>query len=80
MGEREDAGKIERKAVSLHIPVPGTGEQSFEIRTVIKDGEPWFVAMDICDALAIVNVGNAVNRLDSDEKSYIRRTDLGLNP
>lgn len=30
--------------------------------------------------LEITNVGNAANRLDDDEKSYIRRTDLGLKP
>jgi prophage antirepressor-like protein len=50
--------------------------------TVIVDeqGEPWWVAKEVCDALGIVNTGNAVGRLDEDEKSYIRRTDLGLNP
>ena len=26
-----------------------------QVRTVIKDGEPWFVAKDVCDILEINN-------------------------
>lgn len=38
------------------------------------DGEPWFVAADVCAALDITNVGNATARLDDDEKG-IRTVD-----
>lgn len=38
------------------------------IRTEIKDGEPWFVAKDVCDALQIINITDTMNRLDDDEK------------
>jgi len=34
----------------------------------MKDGEPWFVAADVCKVLGIANVTLAVRRLDADEK------------
>ena len=46
-----------------------------EIRAVQKDGEPWFVAADVCRALEISNTTDALNRLDDDEKA---RLNLGL--
>jgi hypothetical protein len=46
-----------------------------EIRTTIINGEPWWIANDVCLALGISNVGNALARLDEDEKSSIRLTD-----
>ena len=33
------------------------------------DGEPWFVAKDVCDALGLSNVSVALKRLDDDERS-----------
>jgi len=41
---------------------------SHEIRTVIKDGEPWFVATDIAEALGYRNAPDAARHLDHDEK------------
>ena len=38
------------------------------MRTVLKDGEPWFVAADVCRALEIGDTHKAVERLDNDEK------------
>lgn len=38
------------------------------IRTVARNGEPWFVAADVCRALEIVNNRDALSRLDADEK------------
>ena len=40
------------------------------VRTVEKDGEPWWVLRDICAALEIDNCGNIATRLDDDEKGY----------
>lgn len=34
-----------------------------EVRTVVKDGEPWFVAKDICEILGLTNPSLALNRL-----------------
>lgn len=39
-----------------------------QVRAIMKDGEPWFVAADVCKALEITNAGNAIARLDDDEK------------
>ena len=39
-----------------------------EIRTIEQNGEPWFVAADVCRALDIGNPSMAVERLDDDEK------------
>ena len=38
------------------------------IRTVMKNGEPWFVAADVCRALDIANNRDALTRLAPDEK------------
>lgn len=40
-----------------------------EVRTLLIDNEPWFVAKDICDVLEIRNSHDALNRLDDDEKT-----------
>lgn len=42
--------------------------ESREIRIVLINGEPWFVAKDVCDILEVKNVGDALSRLDLDEK------------
>lgn len=41
------------------------------IRAVEIDGEPWFVAKDVCEALGLGNMSQAVARLDDDEKGGI---------
>ena len=50
-------------------------EQFGEIRTMIIEGEPWFVAIDVCAALSINNNREAVKRLDDDEKKTVSLTD-----
>ena len=44
-------------------------EEFGQIRVVELNKEPWFVATDICKALDIKNVTQAINRLDEDERS-----------
>ena len=41
------------------------------VRTVMLDGEVWFVAKDVCDILEISNVSKAIQELDDDEKSTL---------
>lgn len=42
------------------------------VRTVIKDGEPWFVAKDVCDVLGLEkNVTKALETLDPDERNTL---------
>lgn len=40
-----------------------------KIRVIEKDGEPWFVAVDVCDILDLSNPTIAVSRLDNDERA-----------
>lgn len=46
-------------------------EQFGEVRTVVLDGEPWFVANDICRVLEFANSSDVIKRLDDDEKSGV---------
>nr|MDH3107512.1 phage antirepressor KilAC domain-containing protein [Bacillus altitudinis] len=45
--------------------------QDQEVRTVIQDGQPWFVAKDVCEILGIKNATQAVSKLDIDERSML---------
>lgn len=42
-----------------------------EIRVMEQNGEPWFVAVDVCRALDIGNPTQALTRLDDDEVTLI---------
>lgn len=42
-----------------------------DVRTVTIDGEPWFVAADVCSVLEIGNPTQAAARLDDDEVTLI---------
>lgn len=48
-----------------------------EVRTVQKDGEPWFVLKDVCAILGIGNSRMASDRLDTDEKGVSQIDTLG---
>lgn len=41
------------------------------VRAVMLEGEPWFVAADVCRALGIGNSSDAVKRLDDDEHALV---------
>ena len=47
------------------------------VRVFQKDGEPWFVAKDVCEVLGLKNVSQAIDRLDLDEKGIIQNDTLG---
>jgi prophage antirepressor-like protein len=38
------------------------------VRVIDRDGEPWFVAVDVCRALGLTNAAEAVRGLDDDER------------
>lgn len=40
-------------------------------RVIAKDGEPWFVAKDICTVLGLSNVSQSLAILDEDERGII---------
>ena len=50
---------------------------SVEVRTIQKDGEPWFVLKDVCNVLHIGNSRDVVARLDQDEKGVGQIDTLG---
>ncbi len=47
------------------------------VRSITKDGEPWFVAKDVCATLGIKNPRQAVAALDGDEKGVCLSDTLG---
>lgn len=47
-----------------------------KIRVIEQDGEPWFVAADVCRALELSNTAVSLERLDEDEKY---KFNLGLS-
>lgn len=44
---------------------------NYQIRTMIKNGEPWWVLKDVCDVLKLTNPIKVATRLDDDEKNKI---------
>lgn len=48
-----------------------------QVRTVMQDGEPWFVLKDVCNVLCIANDRNVAARLDNDEKGVCQMDTLG---
>lgn len=50
-------------------------ESNTPIRTVIIDGNPWFIAIDVCKAVGISNNRDALLKLDDDEKNTVGLTD-----
>ena len=48
-----------------------------KVRVVMIEGEPWFVAKDVCDALELVKTDRALARLDDDEKDTHLVSTLG---
>lgn len=49
------------------------------IRAIEKDGEPWFVAADVCKALELEDTRRATSRLDEDELTRIKIVSGGQN-
>lgn len=47
-----------------------------QMRSLLIDDEPWFVAADVCRALDVANPSQAVARLDEDEKAMFN---IGLS-
>lgn len=46
-------------------------DQFGQVRTINRNGEPWFVAKDVCLALEISNPSDALKRLDEDERARL---------
>ncbi len=59
--------------------LPSVGRRRQGVRAIFVLGVAWFVAADVCKALGIANVSDAVSRLDEDEKG-IATTDTPGGP
>lgn len=55
--------------------IPFRYREASDLRTVIIDGDPWFVLADLCRVLDIANVGNVTARLSDDMTGSIRLAD-----
>jgi len=51
-----------------------------KMRVITTEGDPWFVAKDVCGILELNNVSQALSRLDYDEKNTIILNDGIGNP
>ena len=63
-------------------PKVETGLQTFNfgslpVRVVMREGEPWWMAADVCAVLDIQNPTDALTRLDEDEKGTLDSTEGG---
>ena len=75
--EMEEAKPVPMPVVT---PTPDAGLQTFDfggapIRVVTKEGDPWWIAADVCAVLTVKNVSDVLNRLDPDEKGDIDSVD-----
>jgi len=57
----------EKASDPKNLPIEFTFDESL-VRTVVKDGEPWFVAKDVCEILEILDPSMAASRLEEDER------------
>lgn len=54
-------------------------EQFGKIRVIMINGEPWFVAADVCKVLELNSVSKAIERLGENEKSFATIPARGMN-
>lgn len=48
-----------------------------DVRVIIQDGDPWFVAADVCAVLGVKNHRDSLMHLDDDEKGVVLNDTLG---
>ena len=50
---------------------------SHDVRVIIQDSNPWFVAADVCTVLGVKNHRDSLQHLDDDEKGVVLNDTLG---
>jgi prophage antirepressor-like protein len=64
------------------IRTPTGGIQEFKVRQETIDGEPWFVAADVCRALGLVSdrgsYSHHLTKLDDTERRVTTRSSIGV--
>lgn len=68
--ENNRLGNIDMKSLTKPVPEFTIFKFGFhDVRVITKDGEPWFVAEDVCKALKLSNPSMSLKSLDDDERS-----------
>jgi prophage antirepressor-like protein len=62
--------------VQKHIKFPYS---SVDVRVVMIDDAPWFIASDICSVLEFKNHSDALKRLDEDERKSLKNNSIDIN-
>lgn len=57
-------------------PFASSGD-GFNLSATVKDGQPWFIAADVCRNLEIKNHNQAMSRIPASEKGVISNDTLG---
>lgn len=78
---KEQARRLKARVIAQSVEA-GQNNRSFqfdssEVRTIMIDDAPWFVATDVCAALGISNSRDALLKLDDDEKGVALTDTLG---
>ncbi|SFU36248.1 BRO family, N-terminal domain [Porphyromonadaceae bacterium KHP3R9] len=63
-----NGGLAQTQNEPCEVIVSQFSESKQEIRSIIIDSEPWFVAKDVCDTLGHTNPSVAIKMLDDDER------------
>lgn len=67
-----DKGQVMSDSKEVQVstqPVFSFGEH--EVRVIVRDGNPWFSAADVCTTLGIKNHRDSLMHLDDDEKGVV---------
>lgn len=75
--ETSEVNNVMSKNITATAEVIPFCFESHEVRSMLIDGQPWFVAADVCQALAVRNNRDALSRLDEDEKGVATTDTLG---
>ena len=77
---KNDVTNVANVVNSENNPVTIFESEMFgQVRTMTIEGSPWFVAADVCKALAMSDVSMSIRRLDEDEKGTSSICTLGGN-
>lgn len=78
VAEAAEAEVVEEPSIKTASDIQTFTNTDFGSVSVIDiNGEPWFVAVDVCSALEIENTARALSRLDDDEKGVHSMNTLG---
>ena len=76
--------------ISPRVPIPPSNPylqstlQTFDspafgsVRVIEREGQPWFVAKDVCDCLELGNTTKALYGLDDDERFTLTNSEGNL--